>query len=88
MDDYDREWKGYQRQFVLLETEVTQAGLAAARGAVDQAELARLQGERDAAEQSVASNQAQIDELQGQLGRGRGRALPGRPGLDVHQGGV
>ena len=22
-DDYDREWKGYQRQFVLLETEVT-----------------------------------------------------------------
>ena len=66
-DDYDREWKGYQRQFVLLETEVTQAGLAAAQGAVDQAELARLQGERDAAEQSVAGNQAQIDELQGQL---------------------
>ncbi len=66
-DDYDREWKGYQRQFVLLETEVTQAGLTAAQGQVDQAELARLQAEREAAEQSVASNQLQIDELQGQL---------------------
>ena len=66
-DDYDREWKGYQRQFVLLETEVTQAGLASAQGDVDQVELARLQTERAAAEQSVASNQAQIDELQLQL---------------------
>ena len=66
-DDYDREWKGYQRQFVLLETEVTQAGLAAAQGEIDQAELARLQSERAVAEQSVASNQAQIDELQSQL---------------------
>ena len=67
-DDYDREWKGYQRQFVLLETEVTQVGLAAAQSQVNQAELARLQAEREAAEQSVAANQAQIDELQSQLG--------------------
>ena len=66
-DDYDREWKGYQRQFVLLETEVTQAGLATAQGEINQAELVRLQTERAAAEQSVASNQTQIDELQGQL---------------------
>ena len=66
-DDYDREWKGYQRQFVLLETEVTQAGLAAAQGQVDQAELTRLQTERAAAEEAMAGSQAQIDELQGQL---------------------
>ena len=61
------DWKGYQRQFVLLETEVTQAGLATAQGEINQAELVRLQTERAAAEQSVASNQTQIDELQGQL---------------------
>ena len=67
-DDYDREWKGYQRQFVLLETEVTQAGLVTAQNEVDQAELARLQADREAAEQSVVTNQAQIAELQSQLG--------------------
>ena len=63
-DDYDREWKGYQRQFVLLETEVTQANLATAQGDIDQAEFARLQNERAAAEQAMAANQARIDELQ------------------------
>ena len=67
-DDYDREWKGYQRQFVLLETEVTQAGLAAAEADVDQAELTQLESDRAQAEQELASNQAQIDELEGQLG--------------------
>ncbi len=66
-DDYDREWKGYQRQFVLLETEVTQAGLAAAESDVDQAELVQLESERSEAEQELASNQAEISELEGQL---------------------
>ena len=66
-DDYDREWKGYQRQFVLLETEVTQAGLADAESEVDQAQIAQLETERTEAEQELASNQAQIDELEGQL---------------------
>ena len=41
-DDYDREWKGYQRQFVLLETEVTQANFAEAEGDVDRAQLEEL----------------------------------------------
>ena len=66
-DDYDREWKGYQRQFVLLETEVTQAGLAAAEAGIDPARIAQLQDDRVQAEQELASNQAQIDELEGQL---------------------
>ena len=66
-DDYDREWKGYQRQFVLLETEVTQAGLAVAESDVDQAEIAQLVSERSQAEQELASNQAEISELEGQL---------------------
>ena len=66
-DDYDREWKEYQRQFVLLETEVTQAGLAAAQSEVDQTQVAQLQSERAEAEQELASNQATVDELEGQL---------------------
>lgn len=66
-DDYDREWKGYQRQFVLLETEVTQANFAAASGDVDQAALEQLRAERAQSEQALAANQARVDELQGQL---------------------
>jgi len=63
-DDYDREWKGYQRQFVLLETEVTQAGLVSAEGELDQARIAELEAERVRAEQDLASNQTQIDALE------------------------
>ncbi len=63
-DDYDREWKGYQRQFVLLETEVTQAGLVSAEGALDQGRIAELEAERVTAEQELASNQTQIDALE------------------------
>ena len=66
-DDYDREWKGYQRQFVLLETEVTQAGLAAAEAAVDQSTVAQLQAERAQVEAELAVQQTQIDELEAQL---------------------
>ena len=66
-DDYDREWKGYQRQFVLLETEVTQASLVGAEGDLDQPQLEQLRSERDQAEQEMAGSQAQIDELEAQL---------------------
>ena len=66
-DDYDREWKGYQRQFVLLETEVTQAGLTAAEADIDQAQITQLEADRVQANQELAANQAQIAELEGQL---------------------
>ena len=56
-DDYDRDWKNYQRRFVQLETEVTRVGLAAAMADVDAAELARLQGEHVAAELALAAQQ-------------------------------
>ena len=49
-DDYDREWKNYQRQFTQLEMEVTRAGLAAAQGDVDQARVAELTSQRATAE--------------------------------------
>ena len=66
-DDYDREWKGYQRRFVQLETEVTQANLAAAEAGVDQAALEDLRARRAAAEQELAGNQARVAELEDEL---------------------
>ena len=67
-DDYDRDWKNYQRRFVQLETEVTRVGLAAAMADVDAAELARLQGEHVAAELALAAQQDQIAALEEQEG--------------------
>ncbi len=66
-DDYDREWKNYQRQFSALEMEVTRASLAAEQANVDQAQVAALTAQRDAAAQAVGGNQAQIDELETEL---------------------
>lgn len=66
-DDFDREWKGYQRNFVLLEEYVTTLDLQAAEAGVDQGRLDQLSSERAQAEQSLASGQAQVAELQTQL---------------------
>ena len=62
-DDFDREWKGYQRQFVLLEGYVTSLQLQAEESGIDHARLAELNDARVLAEQTVASNQAQVDQL-------------------------
>ena len=66
-DDFDREWKGYQRQFVALEQYVTSLNLQAEEAGIDQGRLDQLNSERAQAEQSLASSQAQVAELQGQL---------------------
>ena len=66
-DDFNREWKGYQRLFVQLETEVTQLGLQDAQGDVDAQRLETLRGQRVQAEQELAANQQQVDELESQL---------------------
>ncbi len=66
-DDFDREWKGYQRNFVLLEEYVTSLGLQAAQAGIDQDRLQQLNAERAAAEQQWTQNQAQVDELEAQL---------------------
>ncbi len=63
-DDFDREWKSYQRQFVQLETEVTQLRLRAAQADLDPQRLEALRVERAKAEQGLASNQQQIEELE------------------------
>ena len=67
-DDFDREWKGYQRRFVTLESEVTQLSLDAAREGLDLQRLEELRTQRATAEQALASNQQQVDEYDNQLG--------------------
>ena len=66
-DDFDREWKGYQRQFVLLEGYVTSLSLQAAQAGIDQERLQQLNAERAAAEQELAANGERVAELEGQL---------------------
>ena len=52
-DDYDREWKNYQRDFTAIEMEVARLGLAQAQQDVDQARVAELTAQRAAAEQAL-----------------------------------
>ena len=66
-DDYDREWKNYQRSFVQLETEVTRAGFDQAEQDVDRERLDQLTAQRAEAEGQVAANQETTDELRRQL---------------------
>lgn len=66
-DDYDREWKNYQRQFVSLETEVTRASLQQAEQEIDPNQLQALETERAAALAEQQQNQGRIDELRAQL---------------------
>lgn len=66
-DDYAREWKRYQRQFQVIEREVTQQQLANEEAGIDQTELAQLTQQRDAAEQTLAGQQEQIGGLEAEL---------------------
>ena len=66
-DDYDRDWKNYQRQFTRLELEVTRATLAQAEEEVDQARVAELTTQGQAAEQQLATRAAQVAEAESQL---------------------
>jgi len=66
-DDFDRDWKNTQRQFVQLETEVTrQMRDQAARG-VDRNKIAQLEAQRKTSEQQIAANRAKVDELEAKL---------------------
>ena len=66
-DDYDRDWKNYQRQFTALEMEVARANLAEVQQGVDLARVTELSGQRDAAEQQLSSNATSIAEVEDQL---------------------
>jgi len=66
-DDYAREWKRYQRQFQVIEQEVTQQELADQQAGIDQQSLSELTQQRDAAEQALSGQQARRDELEAEL---------------------
>jgi len=66
-DDFDREWKGYQRQFVLLEGYVTSLSLQAAQAGIDPVRLQQLNAERAAAEGQLAANAEQVAQLEDAL---------------------
>jgi mono/diheme cytochrome c family protein len=66
-DDFDRDWKNTQRQFVRLETEVTRAQRDQAARGIDRNKIAQLEAQRKAAEQQIASNRQKVDELEAKL---------------------
>ena len=66
-DDYDREWKNYQRRFVQLETEVTRAGLDREKQTVDHQQLEQLTAQRVEGKNQLAANQQKVDELRSEL---------------------
>ena len=65
-DDYAREWKRYQRQFQVIEQEVTQQEIDSEQASIDQVRLAQFTQQRDAAEQQLAAQQDQLDALESQ----------------------
>ena len=65
-DDYDREWKNYQRRFVQLETEVTRVALEAANAEIDPAVLEQFGADRAAAEAALAGQEEQLTALEEQ----------------------
>jgi cbb3-type cytochrome oxidase cytochrome c subunit len=66
-DDYSREWKRYQRQFQVVEQEVTQQQLANEQASIDQTELAQLTQQRDTAEQTLGGQEEQVGALEAEL---------------------
>ena len=66
-DDYDREWKGYQRRFVQLEMEVTRASLEAANQEVDAGVISELEARRADAEARLEVQTEQVLILQEEL---------------------
>jgi mono/diheme cytochrome c family protein len=66
-DDYDREWKNAQREFVELEYQVTQASLEQASRGVDRQRLTQLENTLAEAQKSIAANEQKLGELREQL---------------------
>ncbi|NKB90178.1 MAG: c-type cytochrome [Acidobacteria bacterium] len=66
-DDYARPWKAYQRQFQVVQNEVTQQQLADEQARVDQQALSQLRQQRDAAEQTLSGQSEQIGGLEDEI---------------------
>ena len=66
-DDYARPWKVYQRQFQVVQSEVTQQQLAQEQSGVDQQQLSELRQQRDDAEQELADQADRVREIEGEI---------------------
>src|SRR5829696_2766261 len=66
-DDFDRDWKNTQRQFVRLETDVTRAQRDQAARGIDRTKIAQLEAQRQAAAQQIAGNRQKVDDLEKKL---------------------
>lgn len=66
-DDYAKPWKSYQRQFRVIQAEVTEQQLQETQAQMDQARLSELRQQREAAEQALAERQDEIAELEDQI---------------------
>ena len=67
INDWNRPWKRYQREFRAIEVERAEATLATEDAQAAMAEEARLQGELDAAESALANRQSEIDTAEEEL---------------------
>lgn len=66
-DDYAKPWKSYQRQFRVIQAEVTEQQLEETRAQVDQARLTELRQEREAAEQALAERREEVDAIEDEM---------------------
>jgi len=72
IDDWDRSWKDYQRDFFELELERAEAALNAPDAQAALATEAELAVELEEAEQALVAKQAEIDELEEELRLAKG----------------
>ena len=66
-DDYDREWKNFQRRFASLEYQVTQLSLQKAARETDRNKLAQLEAQETQARRNIQANQQKVNDLQARL---------------------
>lgn len=66
-DDYAAPWKSYQRQFRVIQNEVTEQQLLDEEAGIDQEKLAELATQRDAAEQTLSEQADTIAALEATL---------------------
>lgn len=68
-DDYDREWKGYQKRFNLLEVQTTKEQAEEALGKVGAARRESLQQELAKGRQEAEARRSEIDKLEREEGK-------------------
>jgi len=81
--DYSREWKGFQRQFVQMERDLTARQIQEAQQGINQADLQSVQAELQQAETALAAEQAHPEVEPPQVISGTGS----RFGEHTHVGG-